>query len=310
MAEKIEYLWHSNNDEYAQFWTKGSVQKYFSAPNTGMPPEFINSTADIFAPAPLARDPLPAHGIHAGGYAVHVSGYYHSRRRCNYHVLLFVLSGVFSVSFDGQKRELKRGDALCVPAQCVCGDSVKKGEVSLFWLHLKQSSRLDFGAQPTVFRPEIFESVSAALKIYLDEVYSPRRSISILEKIADIVSELLLREFGVRKDPRQNAAVLRVARLIEKSPAENWDRLAAAKKLKTSPQNADKLFLATLGKTVAKTVLDARMELALKFVKSGERNFATLAKEAGYADVSSLSKAFKRYYGKSLRNFSKEQKAQ
>lgn len=52
------------------------------------------------------------------------------------------------------------------------------------------------------------------------------------------------------------------------------------------------------------------MELALKFVKSGERNFATLAKEAGYADVSSLSKAFKRYYGKSLRNFSKEQKAQ
>lgn len=184
MAEKIEYLWHSNNDEYAQFWTKGSVQKYFSAPNTGMPPEFINSTADIFAPAPLARDPLPAHGIHAGGYAVHVSGYYHSRRRRNYHVLLFVLSGVFSVSFDGQKRELKRGDALCVPAQCVCGDSVKKGEVSLFWLHLKQSSRLDFGAQPTVFRPEIFESVSAALKIYLDEVYSPRRSISTHRKIA------------------------------------------------------------------------------------------------------------------------------
>ena len=305
MAEKIEYLWHSNNDEYAQFWTKGSVQKYLSAPNTGMPPEFINSTADISAPAPLARDPLPAHGIYAGGYALHVSGYYHSRRKRDYHVLLFVLSGVFSVSFDGRKLELRRGDALCVPARCVCDDSVKKGEVSLFWLHLKQSPRLDFGAQPRVFRPEIFESVCAALKIYLDEVYSPRRSVSVLEKLADIVSELLSREFGVRKNARQNAAVLRAARRIKLSPAEKWDRLAAAKMLKTSPQIADKLFLSTLGKTVAKTVLDARMELVLKSVKSGARDFPALARAAGYADVSSLSKAFKRYYGKSLRNFSK-----
>ena len=114
-----------------------------------------------------------------------------------------------------------------------------------------------------------------------------------------------MREFGVGKNARQNAAIVRVARRITSSPSEKWDRLAAAKRLKTSPQIADKLFLATLGKTVAKTVLSARMELALKYVKSGGRDFASLARAAGYADVSSLSKAFKRYYGKSLRNFSK-----
>lgn len=301
-TKKIEYLFHINNDYMAQFWAKGTTQKYLSKPSKYMPAKLVNSSAEISAPAPLPIDILGRCGIRNAGLTTHLSGYYFCRQKNAYNDIIFVMNGKFSADFDGKKNELRSGEILCVPAGCLCDDKVKSGKTTVFWLHLDNSPHWNFGAETKILRPENFFEITAVMKLYLDEVYRENRSVCYLEKIADVLEELLHRLFGGSKISR-SGAVSAYAEAIAKAPSKNWNRTAAAKHLKVSPAVADKMFLEATGKTVSKTVAAARMKAAAKFLENGGRDFEKLAAKTGYSSVSALSKAFKRFYGKSLKNF-------
>lgn len=303
--KKIEYLWHINNDDFAQFWTKGGVQHYLSVPCPGMPKELVNATPDISAPAPLPSDPLRRRGISYAGLTSHLSGYFHSRGKRPYNVLLFILGGKISVTFDDHKEDVTCGRILCVPSGCVCQESVRSGKAVVFWLHIDNSSRWNFGAKARSMTSKIFDGAVAILRLYTEEVYRDGRSISYLESLADVLAELLSRQFGA-KGGDEEQTIRACAENIASKPQKNWSRNAAAARLGLAPAIADKLFVKYTGMTISQNVYTARMRLAEKMIAAGCKDYQKIAAKTNYSSVAALSKAFKRFCGKSLRNFDGE----
>ena len=304
-GKNIEYLWHINNDEMAQFWTKGCAQKYLSSPTPGMPRQYIGKANGIYAPKPLPFDVLAKMaGIINAGKTVQCQGYYHSRGRKKYAVLMFLQSGKISVkSESGAKLSAGAGEVLVVPPSRRCDESVKSGKVSLFWLHIGGSPMFDFGSEVKILRPRYFADISSLLEMYLAEVYRDGRSLAMLENIAAILSELLRREFGAPA-PRLGAESLAaLAEKIRKNPSKNWRRSDAARGLNCPPNALDNLCMKTCGLTFAKMVRSARLKLAREMLESGEEDYSKIARAAGYGSVSALSKAFKAERGISPRAF-------
>ena len=66
---------------------------------------------------------------------------------------------------------------------------------------------------------------------------------------------------------------------------------------------AEKLFVKYTGMTISQNVYTARMRLAEKMIAAGCKDYQKIADKTNYSSVAALSKAFKRFCGKSLRNF-------
>ena len=305
MSKKIKYLWHINNNEMAQFWAEGGVQHYLSAPTKGMPKEFIDSNNNIVTPTPLPYDLLGEHFIINAGYTVHPTGYYHSRQKKDYHVLLFVLDGKISLKSDSINKSLLSGNVLLVPAGCTCDESVKTGKATVFWLHIKNTNVWNFGKKTSILTPNFFTSITNMLYMYLEEVYSPMRSINMLKNIIEIVIEILKRNFGKKQERLTHHSLDAYISKIKKNPEKNWNRVEVAKYFNCPPNCFDKICTQSFGMTFSKLVQNIRMKTTTKLLENGEKNYAKIAKKVGYSNVSSLSKAFKATTGKSLRNFFK-----
>ncbi len=305
MKKKIKYLWHINNSDMAQFWAIGGVQRYLSTPTKGMPKEFIDSTNNIVAPEPLHYDILGERSIINAGHTIHQAGYYHSRQKKDYHILMFLVGGKVSLKIDNTKKQLTTGKILVVPSGTCCDESVKSGKATVFWLHIKKSIDWNFPAKPQVIASNFFDKIVSILSMYLEEVYSPKRSVMMLENIADILMELLRRTFG-KEQKRLTAHELdEYLNKIKKSPSKDWNRIEASKHFRCPPNFFDQMCQRRFGMTFSKLVQDIRMKTAMKYLEDGEKDYLKIAKKVGYSNVSSLSKAFKSTCGKSLRNFFK-----
>ncbi len=305
MKKKIEYLWHINNDDFAQFWAKGGTQKYLSTPTIGMPKKFITKNNNITAPAPLPFDILSVRSILNAGYTKHLTGYYHSRQAKEYAVLMFLLRGKLSVKIDDKSHTLTKGNVLVVPSGCKCDESVKNGTAVVYWLHIANSKEWNFGNNAYVFSPKSFADITHMLTMYLEEVYSPKRSIVFLENIADVIAELLKRSFGYKKARLSRADIDEYIDKIAHAPSKRWNRISAAKYFKCPPNALDKICSRFYGMTFSKIIKSIRIKKTLELLESGEKDYAKIAGKVGYANVSSLSKAFKAECGKSLRNILK-----
>ena len=305
MKKKIEYLWHINNDNFAQFWAKGGIQKYLSTPTICMPKKFITKNNNITAPTPLPFDVLVFRSILNAGYTIHPTGYYHSREIKKYSVLMFILNGKLSVKIDDKNYTLTKGNVLVVPSGSKCDESVKNGNAVVYWLHIANSNEWNFGNKAYVFSPKSFDNITHMLTMYLEEVYSPKRSIMFLENIADVIAELLKRTFGHAQARLSRAELDEYVDEIIRTPSKNWNRISAAKHFKCPPNTLDKICSKFYGATFSKIIKNIRIKKTLEFIESGEKNYAKIAEKVGYANVSSLSKAFKAERGKSLRNILK-----
>jgi len=305
MSKKIEYLWHINNDDMAQFWAIGGVQHYLSAPTTSMPKEFIDSNNNIIAPQPLPYDILGERSIKDAGHTIHQAGYYHSREKKNYNVLMFLLDGKISLKIDNTKKQFTAGNILVIPAGTCCDESVKAGKATVFWLHIKNTIDWDFPTKPQIVTSKNFEKIVSILSMYLEEVYNTKRSVVMLENIADILIELLRRTFGKELKRLTLNELDQYLNKIKKSPAKNWNRIETSKHFGCPPNYFDKICQNRFGMTFSKIVQDIRMKIAMKYLENGEKDYLKIAKKVGYSNVSSLSKAFKSTCGKSLRNFFK-----
>jgi len=198
--KSIEYLWHKNDDDMAQFWEKECRQTYFAYPNTHMPKNLIgeNSGNRIIAPKKLPMEVLGRRGILDAGFAVNTRGYYHSRSKKNYHIALFIQSGKTSVRFDGTRREAKKGDLIIIPKACIADETVTCPKASVYWMHIKPTPEWNalFGAKVLLRKARKMSEFTFALRIYEREVYSKERSIIFLENIADVLIEIFRREMS------------------------------------------------------------------------------------------------------------------
>ena len=307
MSDRMDgYLWHFTNDNKTQFWSVGTSQCYFSyeCKNEYMPPRLINNTAaDITLPERLPNDIFARHSILASGVIDARANYYHSRPKYPYHIMLIVLDGTLSYRTESQKGDIGKGTIVTIPAGSVFEESVRR-KCRVLWLHLRPFPGWNgvFGKKIAFSQSRNLADIEAVMVIMKREIYAEKRSILFLDNLVAVFSELVKREFFETGGSRFESALETVATEVRNNPQGNWHRSTVAKELRVREWDIDNHFKKHHSKTFAKFVLSARMGKAAKLLSEGLLTNSEIAKLTGYADRSSLSKAFKKYYGKSLKN--------
>ncbi len=301
------YLWHFTNDDKTQFWSVGTSQCYFSyeCKNEFMPPRLINNTgANITLPEKLPNDIFARHSILASGVIDARANYYHSRPKYPYHIMLVVLDGTLLYRTESQKGGADKGTIITIPAGSIFEESVRK-KCRVLWLHLRPSPEWNgaFGKKIGFSHSRNIADIEAVMDIMKREIYAEKRSILFLNNVVAVFAELIKREFFETGNDPLETYLEKTAMEICNNPQEDWRRSTVAKALNVGEWDIDNHFKKRHSKTFAKFVLSARMETAAKLLAKNSLTNTEIAKRTGYADRSSLSKAFKKYYGKSLKNY-------
>ncbi len=303
------YLWSYTDNNKAQFWSEGTEQCYFSyeCKNQYVPNSLINNfeRARIALPEKMPCDIFSKYSILASGILDAKKDYYHSRPTYPYHILLFVLDGKLSCETNGKKITCQKGSAISIPSGAILEESVKCPRCRVMWIHIKPNQAWNTALGTNVNFKECInlEDIVAISQIIKKEIYAKQRSIVFLQNSIAVFAELIMREFQIKSESKTHDKLDTLAQEIQKNPDLDWKRLSQAKKFSISGAKLDAIFEEKFSVTFAKFVLKSRMDKTLSLLKEDELTFNEISKKVGYADQSALSKAFKNYYGKSLKNY-------
>jgi len=305
-----KYLWSYTNDTKTQFWSSGTSQCYFSyeCKNNYMPDNLINNraVANITLPEKLPSDIFQKHAVLAAGILTAKRDYYHSRPKYPYHILLIILRGKLSCRINDKKFELPARTIVSIPSGTLFEEHVGCAECRELWIHLNPDSAWNavLGREIGLRKSRNFDDIISAADIMRREIYAKSRSMFFLENIIAVFYELVRREFFGESDNRNETDALgKLAAEVKNFPNRNWSRFVAAKSAACKECVLDRYFVSRHSRTFAKYLLDARMAETLKLLSRRNLTFSEIAERTGYADQSSLSKAFKKYYGKSLKKY-------
>ena len=301
-----KYAWSIYGNEELKLMPSGNRIVYFMHRRRGEVRPISALDRDerlLLMPPSSVGDVWKKFAISLLGYADHTKGYYHSRVNESFHDMLIVEKGVLGAKFGGGKFSLARGDALVIPRGNLCDNFVSNTNTSVWWIHFADipywSDRL--GAEVSVRQLGSFGALSALMRAFMEEVFSPDASREVLANIASSIVEIFGREFCARKSgDSAGDAVARLLAEIAANPCADWDREAQARRLSVSPRTLDNHCMARFARTYSKFLRDCRMDYALRLVRQGAKN-AEIARLVGYADAYSFSKAMRAHFGKSPR---------
>lgn len=77
-------------------------------------------------------------------------------------------------------------------------------------------------------------------------------------------------------------------------------------RLSLSPRQTERLLMSHYGMTFSKKRLESKMNTATYLLREGNMNISQIAQKLGYSSVEHFSTSFRRYYGKSPRNYMKD----
>ncbi len=304
-----KYLWSYTDTNKAQFWSEGSEQCYFSyeCKNQYVPDSLINNSerANISLPQKMPCDIFAKYGILASGIMDAKKDYYHSRPSYPYHILLFILDGKLSYTANGKRGVCEKGTIISIPSGAIFEESVKVKKMRCLWIHIKPNYAWDSALKTNVAFHDCknLDDIIAITKIMRKEIYATTRSIVFLQNAIAIFAELINREFHIEISSKTNNKIDILSKKIQSSPSTDWKRKKSAKELSISEIKLDAIFEEKFSLTFSKFVLKTRMDKTLSLLNETNLTFAGIAQKVGYADQSALSKAFKKYYGSSLKNY-------
>ena len=307
---KTQYLWSFTNETKAQFWSKGTSQCYLSheCKNEFVPDNLINNEklANITLPEKFPNDIFRQYAILAAGILNAQTNYYHSRPQYPYHILLLILKGKLSCRFDETRTNVGEKMLITIPAGRIFEESVKAKNCEVLWIHIMPSPVWNraFGNKIGILKSKNFDDLKSVLYMLKREIYNEKRSIFFIENMISIFAELLKRELSIGEfADSKKAACDERADSVKNYPERIWNRKKAAQTLKCGASEIDAYFKNRHYCTFAKFVLKTRMDKTLALLTKKRLNFSEIAKSVGYADQSALSKAFKKYFGKSLKKY-------
>ncbi len=309
--KSTKYLWSYTDNSKTQFWSEGTEQCYFSyeSKNEYMPDSLINNFkhAKISLPQKLSIDVFSKYFILASGIIDAKRDYFHSRPSYPYHIILIVLKGTLSCVVDNKRIECENGTIISIPSGKLLEERVKCARCRVLWIHLAPTLiwNSSLGKQISFRKATHLEDINMIVEILKKEIYAINPSILFLQNAVSIFAELLKREFSAEDFNESFVFVNRLADEIQNFPNKNWKSKDYARKLSVSQPYLDSMFFKKFSLTFSKFVLKIRMEKTLKLLTENILNYSEIAKEVGYMDQSSLSKAFKKYYGCSLKNHKK-----
>ena len=143
------------------------------------------------------------------------------------------------------------------------------------------------------------EKISGIFKIYESEIYSKKPSVQILEPLAEALFLIISRDISPAfKKSGEDFLDAKIAK-VKSTLHKNWTIASASKFFGLPPRKLDELFKRKFSDTFSKTLLFWRMQEARRLLSTDATPLEKVAAKTGYADAFCLSKAFKRYFGKS-----------
>lgn len=296
-----KYAWDKKSDSELQLWPETSTERYITRP-------FVNARVlggksgkqPLFSwPEFLGIDPLERYAILSAARTKHLSDYYQSRAGADFHLVLYTVGGGAELSYESGKSPLTANTFAFVPAGCPYELRSLRSGWEVVWFHLRPRGRRGKFDNIRVDSSENCEKISGIFKIYESEIYSKKPSIQILEPLAEALFLIISRDispaFKKSGEDFLDAKIAKVKITLHK----NWTIASASKFFGLPPRKLDELFKRKFSDTFSKTLLFWRMQEARRLLSTDATPLEKVAAKTGYADAFCLSKAFKRYFGKS-----------
>lgn len=299
--KNAKYAWDKKSDSELQLWPETSTERYITRP-------FVNARVlggksgkqPLFSwPEFLGIDPLERYAILSAARTKHLSDYYQSRAGADFHLVLYTVGGGAELSYESGKSPLTANTFAFVPAGCPYELRSLRSGWEVVWFHLRPRGRRGKFDKIRVDSSENCEKISGIFKIYESEIYSKKPSVQILEPLAEALFLIISRDISPAfKKSGEDFLDAKIAK-VKSTLHENWTIASASKFFGLPPRKLDELFKRKFSDTFSKTLLFWRMQEARRLLSTDPTPLEKVAAKTGYADAFCLSKAFKRYFGKS-----------
>lgn len=299
--KNAKYAWDKKSDSELQLWPETSTERYITRP-------FVNARVlggksgkqPLFSwPEFLGIDPLERYAILSAARTKHLSDYYQSRAGADFHLVLYTVGGGAELSYESGKSPLTANTFAFVPAGCPYELRSLRSGWEVVWFHLRPRGRRGKFDNIRVDSSENCEKISGIFKIYESEIYSKKPSVQILEPLAEALFLIISRDISPAfKKSGEDFLDAKIAK-VKSTLHKNWTIASASKFFGLPPRKLDVLFKRKFSDTFSKTLLFWRMQEARRLLSTDATPLEKVAAKTGYADAFCLSKAFKRYFGKS-----------
>ncbi len=304
-TQKPSYLWERKTDTSLQFWPEASIERSLIKPTA--PKEFISTDPKekVCAPPPLPFEILASRGIPHSAISEHSQSFYTSRSHENFNFVCYTTGGSAILKIDGKTVRLKKGTLFYASHRSEYTLQIPK-RWKMFFFHLEKSKSWNNVTDKIyiVRQAKYLDAITSPTMGYFNEVYKPERSFNLLDIYAETIEYFLRRELS--EDSKMWHNVDNYIAEIKAGNIATTQAKLVAKKLNLSIYELNKFCLKTYGKKFAKLSEKINMRRAKQMLSSNKsQHIALVAKECGFANVHSFSRAFSRNFGISPSEFLK-----
>ena len=149
--------------------------------------------------------------------------------------------------------------------------------------------------------PLYINDVSTEFALKIERLFSVSSATELMAEMYRVYCRLV-RKYSMKS---YSPIVKRVITLINSDLSANHTLTALAESQNISPGYLSTLFKKETGKNVTEYILDERMQLARRLLATTSLQIQTVALHCGIMDVQYFSKLFKKYSGKSPKEYRK-----
>ena len=228
-----------------------------------------------------------------------------------YNDIRIVLQGKLTGTKDGRPFEVNPGDLSFTPPGTMVSYETGPNDVT-WWMYISMSDKpnwdeLKKGGSFEEKNHESSAMIFMLLRRMLD-AYKTRNKKSINMALAE--SQMLLRLLrGLikpKKDFKQYHALRELVTEISNNPNFDWTQSHMAEKLSVSPRTLSRLFKSEYGCSPVELVSQRRFNHAIDLLVNTDDVMDDVALKCGYENITSFSRAFRKYVGESPGKYRKE----
>ena len=246
-------------------------------------------------------------GILLGGESRLLGEYSIFRKRAEFELALYTLSGEGLAAINGKIKRLSPGTLLHLPSgtehsYCIGND----GEWDILWFHLGSGFSAPLPsevAEPRISRQSPSDELTHLVRACISREVASTENTANLEYYASLLAYALRSEFhsdatslnGI--DGETAAKFSAIIAKIAKSPASDWSVGRLAKLAGMSEGHFQRTFKKWSGESPMRKVSEVRMRKAQEYLRHTNFRIQEIAEATGYANQFAFSKAFKRQLG-------------
>jgi len=209
-----------------------------------------------------------------------------------YYELTVVFKGQLDYLIDGQRIQLREGDAIFVPPGAV--RQRKRSEVEADYISF--NFRTDTPIVLPAFLPNILTGEIRLLLAAADEILNTH-----ISAFAEPISHLLLCLLSTIKNNlvRQSAhpLVVKIIRYLHENIAEKITLSDVAQNTFFSAVYCDSVFKKEMGRSIIDYLLEERIALAKQLLHEGTLSLRQIAEAVGFPDYNYFARTFKKRTG-------------